>query len=170
MGILPSRDSPDLFNRIKIWRIRRQLDKHYGIPDVLILRQRFLLNKTHCLLVPGSVIHHQSILLSNGSRMLIDECADGINGRGVIEHLRLRSKEDSALRNNESTIGCLETARKGLNRRGTALLIPARSNCGLDLKMNFILIYKDQRFVRFYLVSFFLKAFRSSVSSYPLLG
>ena len=165
MGIFPSCDTPYLLNRVEIWRIRRQLDKHHRLPNVLIFRCCFLFNKTHRFLVPGGVVHHQCVLLSVGHRMFSDEWADRINGRGVIEHLWLCGKEDAALRDNKSTVWCLEAAREGFNRRRAAPFVPAWGNGCLNLKMNFVLVHKDQGIVRFYLVSFFLKAFRSSVSS-----
>ena len=128
MSVLPSRDTPYLLNRIEIWRVWREFNEHYGIPDVLILRHRFLFNKTHGFLVPGSVIHHQGIFLSIRSRMFFDKRANRINGRGIVEHFRLSGKEDPALRDNESTIRCLKSTGERLNRRGAAFFVPARSN------------------------------------------
>ena len=76
--------------------------------------------------------------------MFFDKREDRIDGRGVVEHLWLSGKEDPALGDNESTIRCLKAAGERLNRRGTAFFVPARSNGSLDLKMNLVLVHKDQ--------------------------
>ena len=170
MCVFPSRYTPDLLNRVEIRRVRRKLDESHRFPDIFILWQQLLFNKTHCFLVPRGIIHHQSIPFTFRNRMRCKEGANGINGRFVVELLRFCGKENSVFRNNKSTVRRFETTGKRLHGWCAALLVPSGSYSGLYLKMYLVLIYKDQGFVFLYLDSVFLKAFRSSVPSFPLLG
>ena len=98
------------------------------------------------------------------------ERPDGIYRRPVVEGFRLHNKQFTAFRDDKAAIGIFQPPRKRLDGRRAAFFEPARSDCGLDLEMDFVLIHKDQGVVVLDLVAFFLKDSRSSVSSYPLLG
>ena len=165
MRVFPPRYAPDLLDRVKIRRIRWQLDKSHLLPDILIFRQHFRFYKTHCFLVPRGVIHYQRIFFPFWCWVRYEKCPYGVNRCPVVECLWLGGKKLPALRDDKSTVGYLEPARKRFYRRGTPLFVPARSHRGLYLKMNLILVYKDQGFVLFNFAPFFLKASRSSVSS-----
>lgn len=77
MGIFPARNSPYLFYRVEVRRVRRQLDKGYACKNIGIFRGVFLPNQAHGLLVPWCIVHDKGILLPLRGRMGFQKAADG---------------------------------------------------------------------------------------------
>lgn len=162
--------TPYLLDRIKIRRIRRQFYKSNTFPDICIFRLLLRFNKANCLFVPRSIIHYEGIFLANWGWMRFQKRPNGDNRRLIVECFRLAGKQLTAFWDNKTTVGSLESSRKRFDCRCTSFFVPGRCYRSLDLKVNLVLIYKDQGFVLLYFDAFFLKDSRSSVSSYPLLG
>ena len=120
--------------------------------------------------MPGRVIHNQCVALALWNRLSLKKSADRINGSFVIEFFGSCNKKLPGFRNYKAAIGGLESSWKRFYGGSTPLFKPRCSNCCLNLKVDFILVNKNQFVIGFYFGSFFLKVLRSSVSSYHFDG
>ena len=165
MGVFSPRNTPNLLNWIKVWWVGRHFDKCNAIADIFIFRPFFRFNQTNCLFMPGSVVHNKSIFLSLWCRMSFQESSYWSNRCFIVESLRLTSKQFTAFWDDETAVWNLESSRKRLDFRFAPPFEPSCSHSSLDLKVDFVLIYKDQGFVLFDFGSFFLNVSLSSVFS-----
>lgn len=88
MGILSARNSPYLFYRIEIRRIRRQFDKGYTCRNIRIFHGMFILDQAHGFLMSWCIVRDEGILLPFRGRMGFQKTANGRNCGLIVESFR----------------------------------------------------------------------------------
>lgn len=102
MGFLTPGDSPNLFNRIQIRRIRRQRDNGELLANVCI--STIVLDQTFCLLMPRSIIHYKDELFPSLELGSSHEFPDARDRGFIIEPSRFRNKEFARSIGNETAV------------------------------------------------------------------
>ena len=140
---LPSGNSPNLLNGVKIGRIGRQIDKDNSIEQIAVFAVGVLFDQSLGFLVPRSVIHNNIVFLSVGNGIARNEITQRVYDRLVIEHGRLVDVKHPCFWNHIAGIRSAVSARIGLDLRLATFAPPFSRNQRVYCKMNLILKDKN---------------------------